>query len=151
MPYDRGVPLFERAFESVKAFAEKQTVNIKLVDNDIRIYADGDRIIQVLINLLSNAIKFSPADSTITSEAEPVENSFVELRVIDQGRGIPESFLKHMFQRFQQVDQIGDAKKRKAQGLGLPSANHSSSCTAAKSACAQLKVREALSGSHSGR
>jgi signal transduction histidine kinase len=113
------LPIFERSFESVKAFAERQTVNIKIVDTDIKIYADSDRIIQVIINLLSNAIKFSPANSTITLEAVPVENKFVELRVIDQGRGIPETFLKNMFQRFQQVDKIGDTKKKKGTGLGL--------------------------------
>ena len=113
------VPLFDRAVESVKAFAQKQSVNIKIIDADMRIYADGDRIIQVLVNLLSNAIKFSPAESTIALEAVPVENKFVELRVIDQGRGIPDSFLKSMFQRFQQVDAIDDAKKKKGTGLGL--------------------------------
>ena len=48
-----------------------------------------------------------------------MENKFVELRVIDQGRGIPDSFLKSMFQRFQQVDAIDDAKKKKGTGLGL--------------------------------
>jgi len=112
-------PLFERSYESVKAFADKTSVNIRMVDSDIRIYADGDRIIQVLVNLLSNAIKFSPADSTVTLKAVEVENNLVELRVVDQGRGIPESFLSSMFQRFQQVDKIGDAKKKKGTGLGL--------------------------------
>ena len=109
---------FERSFEAVKAFAEKQNVTIKIVESDYEIYADGDRIIQVLVNLLSNAIKFSPAESTVTLEAVPV-GEMIELRVIDQGRGIPASFLPQMFQRFQQVDQIGDAKKKKGTGLGL--------------------------------
>ncbi len=113
------LPIFERSFESVKAFAEKQNVNIKIVDTDLQIYADGDRIIQVIVNLISNAIKFSPAESTVTLEAVPAEGNTVELRVVDQGRGIPESFMKSMFQRFQQVDQIGDAKKKKGTGLGL--------------------------------
>lgn len=113
------LPIFERSFEAVKAFAEKQNVNIKIVDTDLEIYADGDRIIQVLVNLFSNAIKFSPAESTVTLEAVWAPNNMVELRVIDQGRGIPASFLPQMFQRFQQVDQIGDSKKKKGTGLGL--------------------------------
>ncbi len=112
------LPIFERSYEAVKAFADKQNVNIKIIDTDLEIYADGDRIIQVLVNLFSNAIKFSPPESTVTLEAVPAD-AFVELRVIDQGRGIPESFMKSMFQRFQQVDQIGDAKKKKGTGLGL--------------------------------
>lgn len=112
-------PILERSYESVKAFAEKQKVNINVVENDYEIYADADRMIQVIVNLLSNAIKFSPPDSTVTLDAVPYENDYIMLRVIDQGRGIPESFRKNMFQRFQQVDQIGDAKKKKGTGLGL--------------------------------
>jgi signal transduction histidine kinase len=111
--------IFERSYESVKAFAEKQKVNIKVEENDLFVYADGDRLIQVMVNLLSNSIKFSPEESTVTLQAVQRENKMVELQVIDQGRGIPESFRKHMFQRFQQVDQIGDAKKKKGTGLGL--------------------------------
>lgn len=111
--------IFERSVESVKAFAEKQNVNIKILETDLQVYADGDRIIQVIVNLLSNSIKFSPAESTVSLEAVPAENNTVEMRVIDQGRGIPEGFRKSMFQRFQQVDQIGDAKKKKGTGLGL--------------------------------
>lgn len=112
-------PLFERSCSAVVAFADKQKVNVIFNETDLKIYADGDRIIQVLINLLSNAIKFSPPESTVTLNAEPVGEDAVELQVIDQGRGIPESFRKHMFQRFQQVDQIGDAKTKKGTGLGL--------------------------------
>lgn len=113
------IPLFEHSVESVKAFAEKAKVNLKIEDNDLFFYADGDRIIQVLVNLLSNSIKFSPEESTVTLEAVECDNKMIELRVKDQGRGIPESFRKNMFQRFQQVDQIGDAKKKKGTGLGL--------------------------------
>ncbi|MBX9722022.1 MAG: cell wall metabolism sensor histidine kinase WalK, partial [Candidatus Obscuribacterales bacterium] len=104
------VPIFERSAEAVKAFADKQNVNIKIVDTELTIYADGDRIIQIIVNLLSNSIKFSPAESTVTLEAVPSENNFVELRVIDQGRGIPANFVNNLFARFQQVDQIGDSK-----------------------------------------
>ncbi len=113
------VPIFERSSEAVKAFADKQNVNIKIVDTPLTIYADGDRIIQIIVNLLSNSIKFSPAESTVTLEAAPAENNFVELRVIDQGRGIPASFVNNLFARFQQVDQIGDSKKKGGTGLGL--------------------------------
>jgi signal transduction histidine kinase len=113
------MPIFQRSCESVKAFAERQQVTLKIVDTDTRIYADPDRIIQVIVNLLSNAVKFSPPGSTVTLEAIPREADTVELRVIDQGRGIPESFIKSMFQRFQQVDQINDSKKKKGTGLGL--------------------------------
>lgn len=79
--------------------------------------ADPDRIQQVLTNLFSNAIKFSPPGSTvrITLECRPGE---LTIRIVDQGRGVPESKLESIFERFQQVDP-GDSRKKGGTGLGL--------------------------------
>ncbi|MBY0549817.1 MAG: CHASE3 domain-containing protein [Candidatus Obscuribacterales bacterium] len=110
--------IFERSAEAVKGFADKQKVTVKIETTDLDIYADGDRMIQVVINLLSNAIKFSPEGSTVTLNAIPSPEDMVELRVIDQGRGIPEEFKACVFERFQQVE-LSDAKTKKGTGLGL--------------------------------
>ena len=47
-----------------------------------------------------------------------IPGGFVEVQVIDRGRGIPESFRQRLFQRFQQVE-ASDAKKKGGTGLGL--------------------------------
>src|SRR5262249_16524354 len=62
--------LFERAARSVKAYAERQEVDLRYPgdDCDDRVYADHERIVQVLINLLSNAIKFSPKGAEVRME-----------------------------------------------------------------------------------
>lgn len=88
------------------------------VEEGLTIQADPDRLTQVLINLLSNALKFAPSDSAITISALEKEDTVV-FSVEDQGRGIPEEMLKRIFERYEQVDQIGDSKEKKGSGLGL--------------------------------
>jgi signal transduction histidine kinase len=60
---------------------------------------DISRIERVLSNLLGNAIKFSPRGGGIRVSVE-VEGECAVLRVADQGEGIPESDLPHIFERF---------------------------------------------------
>lgn len=87
-------------------------------DDDVLLKVDGDRIIQVVINLLSNAVKFSPKDSTVTLSGCELENRFVEIKIADEGRGIPAEFVDSVFERFKQVKKT-DAKNKKGTGLGL--------------------------------
>ena len=81
-------------------------------------WGDPDRIRQVLINLVMNAIKYSPQDAgpiTITTAAR---DGMVELRVKDQGPGIPPHMLEPIFQPFIQLnDRLAD--RRGGVGLGL--------------------------------
>jgi len=78
---------------------------------------DGERIVQTLTNLLGNALKFSPRGSTVRVSARPV-GELVEVRVDDEGRGIPPDKLEAVFRRFEQVD-ASDARERGGTGLGL--------------------------------
>jgi PAS domain S-box-containing protein len=90
-----------------------------------RLWADPDRIIQVLTNLLSNAIKFSPPGTTVWLKGEIIQEKQEEkqtkyflFKIKDQGRGIPENNLKSIFERFQQVD-ASDSRTKGGTGLGL--------------------------------
>lgn len=109
--------ILERSEQSVQTFAANNGIKLEMMPSDAIVYADGDRIVQVIVNLLSNAIKFSPRDGTVTVVTENAAG-FVQVRVIDRGRGIPEKFKKLLFQRFQQVE-ASDAKKKGGTGLGL--------------------------------
>jgi signal transduction histidine kinase len=112
--------LFESSADAVETFADQQGVKLTVVapshEHD-SVYADGDRLIQVLVNLLSNAIKFSASGTKVTLASIPVED-MIELQVIDEGRGIPAEFLDSVFERFKQVKK-SDSKNRKGTGLGL--------------------------------
>ncbi len=109
--------ILERSEQSVATFAANNGVKLELLPSSVQVYADGDRIVQVLVNLLSNAVKFSPRGQTVTVAIDTAAG-FVQVKVIDRGRGIPEKFKKLLFQRFQQVE-ASDAKKKGGTGLGL--------------------------------
>jgi len=110
--------LIRRAVTSVQSFADEHAVNIESQLTGLEIEVDSDRIVQVLVNLLTNAIKFSPADSKVFVSVEQLSDSF-EVRVTDQGRGIPASHKASIFERFQQV-QLTDRSAKGGTGLGLP-------------------------------
>lgn len=81
------------------------------------IWADADRIVQVLVNLLSNAVKFSPPAGPVTIGVEAAAGG-VEFRVTDRGRGVPASCRQAIFERFRQVE-TSDAREKGGTGLGL--------------------------------
>lgn len=78
---------------------------------------DADKLEKILSNLLSNALKFTPEGGEVTLAIKKV-NSFLEIRVIDTGIGIPESDLSKIFDRFYTVARKGE-KKFEGTGIGL--------------------------------
>lgn len=84
---------------------------------DIELWGDGDMLRRMLENLVDNALRHSPADTLVSIEAETVD-AHVELRIADQGRGIPDSLRESIFDRFVQL-QEGTASSRGGRGLGL--------------------------------
>ena len=79
------------------------------------IYADRERLKQIILNLLTNAVKFTPDKGEIAISLARQAGD-VELRVSDTGRGIPPEFLPHVFERFRQAD---NSYTRRVGGLGL--------------------------------
>lgn len=128
--------LINQSVEAIQEIAEQAEITLSIAPLTVRLWADSDRIIQVLTNLLSNAIKFSSPGSTIWLSAELITNEALEanynqagedqqssanwllIKVIDQGRGIPSDKLESIFERFQQVD-ASDSRRRGGTGLGL--------------------------------
>jgi signal transduction histidine kinase len=106
--------LVAEVVEAVRPVAAEEDVQIKLErEPDLWVSADPRRIRQVLGNLLSNALRFSPPGSTITVSVAK-KDSEVWVSVQDQGPGIPEEDLPHIFERFYKVD-----KSRAEGGTGL--------------------------------
>ena len=102
----------------LKSYADEK--NITIVENELivydQVYADKDMISQVIVNLLSNAIKYTPEGGTVKIETEVDENSGLSrVSVTDNGVGIPEDDIDHVFDKFYRVD----ANKEKAKGTGL--------------------------------
>ncbi|MEO0947091.1 MAG: response regulator [Cyanobacteria bacterium J06641_5] len=116
--------LMATAVETTRALAESAGVELSVAPVRAHLWADPDRIVQVLTNLLGNAIKFSPSGSTVCVDAELLDAESTErgprlqVRVRDRGRGIPAEKLESIFGRFQQVD-ASDARQKGGTGLGL--------------------------------
>jgi signal transduction histidine kinase len=80
---------------------------------------DPPRMRQVLGNLIGNAIQHTPPDAAITLRAEQCAEKNVQIRVIDNGQGIPPDALAHLFERFYRVDKSRKRNRKSASGSGL--------------------------------
>ncbi|NEO32428.1 MAG: response regulator [Symploca sp. SIO3C6] len=109
--------LIVQAVETMKAMAAKHRVTLSVTTASISIWADPDKVVQILTNLLSNGIKFSPPQSKVWLAVE-AKGKEVLFTVKDQGRGIPAEKLESVFERFQQVD-VSDSRSKGGTGLGL--------------------------------
>ncbi len=112
--------LMKGATDTMQAMASDNKVTLKTTPLDEMVWADSDRILQVLTNLLSNAIKFSEEGKAVKLEARPAEEAgWIQVTVTDSGRGIPEDKITKIFERFGQVD-ASDSREKGGTGLGLP-------------------------------
>jgi two-component system, OmpR family, sensor histidine kinase VicK len=94
------------------------TIRHEALGPDALIYADKERIIQVISNLLDNAIKFIEKDGLImitlrlSKGDSPHANEYAEIKIKDTGNGISEEILPHLFSKF-------STKSFQGTGLGL--------------------------------
>ncbi len=116
------VPLVEPQFA-----ARNLALDVRLPDDDSRagavVWADREKLAQVLLNLLSNAAKFTPAGGRVTvdlPERAEAERSpdVVRLRVVDTGPGVPADKLEAIFEPFVQLT-AGFSRSQEGTGLGL--------------------------------
>jgi two-component system sensor histidine kinase BaeS len=97
--------------------ARGQTLSEEIEPGLPSVAADRDRIRQVMLNLLANANEYCPEGASIRITAKRVGDE-VEIGVIDDGQGIPEDQLEHIFDRFTRGD-AGMTQRVGGTGLGL--------------------------------
>jgi PAS domain S-box-containing protein len=112
------VDLLRRAADVAHADAVRMHIGFHFETEPAPIWADQERILQVLNELVSNALKFSPPETVIRLAAHPFGSSEVCFTVEDQGRGIAAEKLERVFERFQQGD-ASDSRALGGTGLGL--------------------------------
>ncbi len=99
--------------------SEKQIALITSVDESIvDIFADPQKLRQIVINLLSNAVKFSHQEGKINLKVWR-ENGAIQFCVEDFGMGIKSEDIDRLFKPFEQLTQNPYAKKYRGVGLGL--------------------------------
>ncbi len=123
-----AIDLMRRAADVAHTTASNARISFKVLPSTAIVFADEDRILQVLNELVSNAIKFSGPDTTIRFAAQPVPSTAAEsgsstlgevcFIIEDQGRGIEQDKLERIFDRFQQGD-ASDSRTLGGTGLGL--------------------------------
>jgi signal transduction histidine kinase len=97
------------------AFQAKKMSLVYQCEKNITVHIDQKRFEQVMINLLDNALKYADQGSTVSIDARVEKNNIVII-VSDEGRGIPEEDLPHIFERFYRVDK---SRSRTSGGTGL--------------------------------
>ncbi|AYY11418.1 HAMP domain-containing protein [Actinobacteria bacterium YIM 96077] len=105
-----------------RAAADEAGVELRLDAEPVTVAFDPERLRQALGNLLSNAIRFTPEGGTVTVYARGGDES-ASLVVEDDGPGVPEEHLPHLFDRFYRVEG-SRSRETGGSGLGLAICKH---------------------------
>lgn len=122
--YDMGEQVVE-VFEQLENKAEKRGVTLSLInqcEEGICVYADYNRIRQVLINLIINAIKYGKENGTVTVLLTQTTKN-LKVAVKDDGNGIEQAHLLRIFERFYRIEK-SRSKQEGGTGLGLAIVKH---------------------------
>ncbi len=108
----------ERVTQNLADKAQKHSIIMQVPAGLTPVWADADRLEQILTNLIDNAIKYSMAGTTVTITAKGIQGTpeMVEFAVADQGVGIPEEHLPQVFSKFGRLD---NPLVRQTEGTGL--------------------------------
>jgi two-component system sensor histidine kinase BaeS len=87
------------AVDLLSPLADDRSTEMRIEAESAPVTGDADRLHQVALNLIANALKFTPAGGTITVSTSS-NGSVACLEVADNGPGIPEDELPHVFERF---------------------------------------------------
>lgn len=115
------VPLEEAivsAYEKVEGLANQKSIEFKNKFKNILVKGDKDSLSELFVVLLENAIKYSPQKSKIFIGMKKAKN-FAVVRIKDEGIGIRETELPHIFDRFYRCDTSRSKEKADGYGLGL--------------------------------
>jgi two-component system phosphate regulon sensor histidine kinase PhoR len=89
----------------------------------IHVYADKDKIQQVLTNLVMNSIKYGKENGTTEISVEKINKNKVLVRIQDNGDGIEQQHLSRIFERFFRINKSG-SREEGGSGLGLAIVKH---------------------------
>jgi signal transduction histidine kinase len=114
------VALANEVVESLRPLADERLIRLEITSPDPRlsIWADRDKVAQVLTNLMGNAIKFSPPQGKVAVTVLRNSHGWAQVSVTDSGPGIPQSETDKIFDKFYQISATGQ-QKPKGTGLGL--------------------------------
>ena len=112
--------LAEEVAEHLKSLAAEKLIRIEVPSPDpkLTVWADRDKVTQVLMNLIGNAVKFTPQNGKVTVALQKNGDDYVQISIDDTGPGILPEERNKVFSKFYQFADI-DQQKPKGSGLGL--------------------------------
>lgn len=120
------VDLVQSVFDLLEMIADKKNI-ILMFDSKynkaINVFADQEKIQQVLSNLIVNSIKYGKENGTTEVTIEDLVDDKIIVRIRDNGEGIEKQNIPRLFERFFRVDKSG-ARSEGGSGLGLSIVKH---------------------------
>jgi len=118
--------LIREVFDSLSVLATKKGIKLgvkKGCETPIIVFADKEKIRQIIINLTDNAIKYGKINGNVTASAYITDESHVLIEVSDDGIGIAEEHIPRISERFYRTD-AARSRKEGGSGLGLAICKH---------------------------
>lgn len=118
--------LVKDVFESISIMAEQKDIRCSIkkgCESPLTVFADKEKIRQVLLNLIENSIKYGKQHGNITASMYNTDGRHILVEISDDGIGIPEIHLPRIFERFYRTDE-GRSLDISGSGLGLAICKH---------------------------
>jgi two-component system phosphate regulon sensor histidine kinase PhoR len=118
--------LVKEVFESLAIKAEQRNIHYSIkkgCEAPLTVFADKEKIRQVLLNLVENSIKYGKINGIITASMYRTDGKHILIEISDDGIGIPEKHLIRIFERFYRTEE-GRRIDVTGSGLGLAICKH---------------------------
>lgn len=118
--------LVKDVFESISIMAEQRHIRCSIkkgCESPLTVFADKEKIRQVLLNLVENSIRYGKMNGTITASMYNIDGKTILIEMSDDGIGIPEKHLPRIFERFYRTEE-GRNIDVTGSGLGLAICKH---------------------------
>ncbi|MEY2922402.1 sensor histidine kinase [Flavobacterium sp.] len=120
------IELIQNVFDLLEMKADNKNIILmfdRKYSKPINVFADQEKIQQVLTNLITNSIKYGKENGTTEVAIEDLVENKIIVRVKDNGEGIEQQYIPRLFERFFRVDKSG-SRSEGGSGLGLSIVKH---------------------------
>lgn len=118
--------IVKEAFESISFMAEQKNIRCHIkkgCESPLIVFADKEKIRQVLLNLVENSIKYGRQNGTVTASIYNTDGKHILVEISDDGIGISEKHVQRIFERFFRTEE-GRSMDVTGSGLGLAICKH---------------------------
>lgn len=118
--------LVKQVYESLSIRSKEKNITCSIkkgCESPLTVFADKEKIRQVIINLVDNSIKYGKMDGHVVASMYQLDEQRILIEISDNGIGIPEQHLERVFERFYRTAE-GRSRDVTGSGLGLSICKH---------------------------